>query len=253
MVSGDDEVYTALQKKLKAANGTDGTETEEATVNNGFPTPPTPAATTPQSGFLDTPTPATASAPGTPVVDTTFPTVGETPTPPVTPASTALVGSPSTTTNDWVQQLFKRGSQPLTADDPTLKAQFDPVSGEMQRAAQRTRAAAAERATYQGTNIGGAGGGLDGEMNSINEDLAGKQGGLMAQLVGQELQGRRQDIVNAIQGAQGEERMQLQSQLDELDRQMADKHFYDTMGFDVGKAQSDDDYRRLQLILSGGN
>lgn len=132
----------------------------------------------------------------------------------------APVAGPTSATsiNDAVAQLLAKGNKPVTSED--LASQFNPVSASFQRSAQRAKQAAAERSAYQGQNIGGAGGSLDAEMASIDEDVANSEGQLMAQLTTQEIQARRQDVVNALNFAQGEESIQLQRQLADIDRQL---------------------------------
>ena len=153
---------------------------------------------------------------------------------------------------DAIQRLLARGERPVTRED--IGAQFDPVSRQYQRGAQRSREQAAERLAQQGLNVGGQGGPLDVQVSSINERLAEQEGGLMAQLMGQEIASRRQDVANALQFAQGEERLQLQLQLAQMDDELRRlglgqqrEQFYDRMGYDVGR----DEYLFNQLFQQG--
>jgi hypothetical protein len=163
--------------------------------------------------------------------------------------------------SEAIQRLLKRGEAPITGDDPSIAAQFLPQRNALERGAQLARAAAAQRGAVTGTNIGGAGGALDAEVNSINEDVGAKSGELMGELVGRELAGRRGDVVNAIQFAQGEERLALQKQLQDIDAQLRQQgldlqgrslnnqnaQFYDTMGYNAGR----DEYLFNQLYGQG--
>lgn len=117
-----------------------------------------------------------------------------------------------------LMNLLQRGSQPVTED--SVRAQYAPVDAVMQRNADRTRAAAAERHTFQGTNFGGAGGPLDAETNSINENLGMDEGKLMAGFIGDELKNKRDDLIQALQFAQGEEKTALQLQISQMDAEL---------------------------------
>lgn len=151
-------------------------------------------------------------------------------------------GGYSDTIRRMIEQLLARGSAPVTGDDPSIRAQFDPVSASLQRGGQRSKAAAAERAAFQGTSVGGAGGGLDAEQASIDEGVGNQQGQLMFQFVGDEIAARRQDVMNALQFAQGEEKMALEQQLaqmnDAIERlrlSQQNSQFYDEFGRRLGQ------------------
>lgn len=142
--------------------------------------------------------------------------------------------------------MLKRNSGPID-----VNAQFGPVDAIFQRNAMESRNAAAERAAFQGSNIGGAGGPLDAEQNKISEGLAQKEGGLMAELMRDEMNARRQDVMNALQFAQGEEKIALQKQLADMDNEIQrmglsqrDRQFNAQLGenqrqFDEGMDNSD--------------
>ena len=119
---------------------------------------------------------------------------------------------------DMIQKMLKRGSEDVTED--TVRGQFGPASVAMKRNAERSKMAAAERAAFQGTNIGGAGGPLDSEMRGIDENLGESEGKLMAQLIGDEIRARRGDLESALQFAQGEERNALTMQIAEMDAEL---------------------------------
>mgnify|MGYP001611269443 CR=1 FL=1 len=149
------------------------------------------------------------------------------------------------TVRQAILELLQRGRTPVGTQD--VIGQYAPLARLMERNAQQTRGAAAERLAFQGVNRGGAGGPLDAEVNSINERLGEQQQGLMASLLGQEIQARRGDLTNALQFAQGSERMQLQLQLSQLDNELRrfgmgqqNRQFYDNL-------QSDIAWREAQL------
>lgn len=138
------------------------------------------------------------------------------------PAPAQAAAAQSSPYDDQIhQQILKmldRGNQPVTEE--SIRSQFAPVDAQMQRASTRAKEAAAERQAYQGTNIGGAGGPLDAEQRGIDEQLGGDEGKLMAQLMTNELQSKRDEINNAIQFAQGQDRVALQQQLALLDNEI---------------------------------
>lgn len=118
-----------------------------------------------------------------------------------------------------LMQLLERSGKPVTA--ASVGDQFGPVDAIVQRNADQSRYAAGERSAFQGSNVGGAGGSLDGEQNAISEKMSQDESGLMAGLIGDQLTAQRQDLVNALQFAQGEEKIQLQSKIADMDHQIA--------------------------------
>lgn len=186
------------------------------------------------------------------------------------PTGMGRSGGQDSGVHDAIMRLLQRGEQPVTEAD--VASQYVPVRNAMERRGQIARAEAAQRGAVTGTNIGGAGGALEGDVNSLNEGLAQSEGQLLAGLIGDELQGRRADVANALQFAQGEQRMQLQEQLALLDNEIrkqqlvlqgrgldlqgrsldlqgrgldlqgrsldqADQHFYDTLANDIGNRE----------------
>lgn len=134
-----------------------------------------------------------------------------------TPPSTAIPATPSGSTDIQaaIARLLSRGEQPVTKG--SVAGQFDPVSASFQRGGQRAKQAAAERAAYQGQNAGGAGGSLSGDDASIDEDVSNSEGLAMSKFMTDELSARRSDVVNALNFAQGEEKIALQKQLADID------------------------------------
>ena len=151
---------------------------------------------------------------------------------------------------------------PLT--DPNLAPQANAYSSARQRMAGQQRSQAAERAAFSGLNSGGQGSGafdtqLAGIQENAGRDIAGQQAGL----VGQEVQARRQDLLNSLQlansiGARDVE-AQLRLQLANLDNQyrysalgQQQGQFNDTYG--LNKTQMENEQNRFALLtaLGGG-
>ena len=122
------------------------------------------------------------------------------------------------TIHNEIMNLLKKGNTPVTRED--IAAQYDPVARQYQRAGTRQKMAAAERAAAQGMNVGGSGGALDAEQAKIDESTGENESALMSSLMTGEIQARRQDVMNALNTAQGEDRLALQRYLAELDNQI---------------------------------
>lgn len=140
-----------------------------------------------------------------------------------------------------IQNLLSQGNAPVSDMDPSIQSQFAPISRTLERGAMRSRGAAAERRAGQGLNMGGEGGALDSDVNSINENLGEQEGKLMSELVGSELMARRQQVQQAMQFAQGQQQMQLQAQLAAINAEIQrlgltqqNQQFYDQFGYNVG-------------------
>lgn len=142
-----------------------------------------------------------------------------------------------------LMSMLTRNSSPVTSAD--VKDRFGPVDAIMQRNTMEGRNAAAERAAFQGSSVGGAGGSLDAEQNKIGENLNQDEMGLMSGLIGDEMKNRRADVMNALQFAQGEERIRLQKQLADMDNDLqrqgmaqSDQHYY--AGLNQNQGQFED-------------
>lgn len=180
----------------------------------------------------------------------------------VSPAASNGYGAYSNDIHSAISSLLKRGQSPVTEAD--MMDQFAPADRQLQRGAQRTREQSAERMAQEGINNGGSGGALDTEVNSINEHLGESEGSLMAKLMGDEMTARRQDVINALQFAQGEDKMALQMELAQIDKELrqqqlglqskgldqSNQQFYDTMGYNMSRDQNNDDSRLLELLLA---
>lgn len=149
--------------------------------------------------------------------------------------------------HDAILSALHSNDKPLTAAD--MNAQFAPLDAIKQRNAMMGRNAAAERAAFQGTSVGGAGGQLDAEQNKITESLNQDESGLMASMMADQMNARRQQVAQALQFAQGEEKMALQKELQLLDNQLRqqsinvqgqqvnnqNQQFYDQFGYNAGR------------------
>lgn len=156
---------------------------------------------------------------------------------------------------DAIRKLLTRGFTTPSDSDPEIAAQLAPTNRAIQRGADRTRQAAAERAAASGNLVSGEGSGsFDANVNAINEDAGEQSGKATGQVIAQEVMGRRQDIVNALQFAQGEEKMALEAQLAQADNDLRrlglenqrygmdqqNQQFYDTFAANLSRGANDD-------------
>jgi hypothetical protein len=114
----------------------------------------------------------------------------------------------------------------------------------------------AERAAASGLNNGGAGSGafdsaIQSQIESQGIDVANYQ----ARLMTQEISARRQDVLNALQFAQGQEKLYLEQYLQMLNSALQkygmdqqNQQFYDDYAYRLGRDQRDDDWRMLQYV-----
>lgn len=139
-----------------------------------------------------------------------------------------------------IRKLLERGQTMPTGNDPTIRAQFNPQDQAIQQGAARAKASAAERAFGQGQVGAGAN---DLASQQIDQASSQNEAGLMGNLIGSELQARRQDVVNALGMAQGEEKNALQQYLANLDAILRNQglknqnqQYYDDLGFRIGQS-----------------
>lgn len=148
---------------------------------------------------------------------------------------------------DAIQRLLSRGETPVTGRD--VQDRYQPAASSLERGGVLSRAQSAQRRAAEGTGaLGGGGGANSSDLGSINEDIAMGQSSLMAQLMGDEIQARRADVVNALQFAQGDQRMQLEQQLAQMDNELRrlqvnnqNQQFYDRFSYDMGRDTREDD------------
>lgn len=121
-----------------------------------------------------------------------------------------------------ILDLMSRSQQPVSMNDPALRAQSDAYTTARTRAASQQRSALAERMAATGLNSGGQGSGtfdtgLNGIYESSGQDIAGNDAGLM----GAEVAARRADLTNSLQMANAvgarDEAQKIQLELSDLD------------------------------------
>lgn len=165
------------------------------------------------------------------------------------------LGGGSGSAGDAIRRLLARGEKPVTAED--VSSQYQPVAASLERGGVKARAESALRRSVEGSGaIGGGGGANDSDVNAINENVSDRQSTLMAQLMGDEISSRRQDVVNALQFAQGEERMALERQLSTMDNELRrlqmgqqDRQFYDQFSYQMGRDNQDDTLQQILAML----
>jgi hypothetical protein len=101
-------------------------------------------------------------------------------------------------TQGALQMLLTRGQQAPSLDDPVLKPQMEAFNVQRQRAAERQRASAAERLAANGMASGGSGGALDTALGQIEAGRGLDEANFGAQLVGQEQDARRNELIKAL-------------------------------------------------------
>lgn len=131
-----------------------------------------------------------------------------------------------------IQRLLTEGQTPVDPSSPLLAGQYLPVRNALERQHQIGQAEAAQRAAYTGQSFGGGGGPLEGTLASMREGLGEAEGRLLAEVIGNELQARRQQVVQALQFATGQQQLALQAYLGEIDRQLAQSQFEYGIGRD---------------------
>ena len=164
----------------------------------GNPTMPTTPAYTPQ-----TYTPASPTSPN-----------------PATPTTPAEPAAQDPAIQELLDMLKKRATQSMEIDksDPNFRQQADANAGAQNRARRNYQSEAAEKLAANGLGNSGA---LNNEYRFADEQAATGQGQFEAQLVGRELDARRQEIQQALT-QMGDiltenQRVALQKQLAELD------------------------------------
>lgn len=263
-------------------------------IPKGMATPEQLAAQTAAAGPA-TPSAAPGGAPTTPGSPAATP-IAEQAQKASTYSATPGAAPTATTTNQGTQDVVRnsylaRATQPVTVDpnDPTIRAQVDPFAAAQERARRQGLSEAAERASAQGLGDSGA---LDAERRLLTE-RAGQQTGLFeSQLVGRELQTKRDEIADALVNLRGmlsgDQQAQLAKELAELDAAlkrlgietgagtagqelglkrelglgglnldlmqllMQDRQFADTMGFNVADREAYWNNQALQDLIPRG-
>lgn len=144
-------------------------------------------------------------------------------------------------------KLMTDSQAPVDPNDPIIANRTAAYRTARERGAGREREAAAERAAFTGLNSGGQGSGsFDTAIQGINENASQDVAGFGANLQGEELQARRQQLVQALSLANSmgarTEAAQLQMALSELDAQLRREglvqqqgQFEDTMGLNYNE------------------
>lgn len=157
---------------------------------------------------------------------------------------------------DAIMRLLQRGENGDVT--PQMQAAFDAHQHAGDRATAQARAAMAERMAASGLNSGGAGSGaMDSAIQSQIEQQGLDQAQFESGAMLDEMQQRRQDVVNALQFAQGEEKMQLQAYLSQLDNELQkqqlgqqNQQFYDQFAYN--QANNDRNYNLDYMRLMAG-
>jgi hypothetical protein len=181
--------------------------------------------------------------------------------------------------------LMSRLTQPTTIDtnDPAFRKQADTYAAASERARRNAVSDAAEAAGPYGT------GALQGQQRMLTENAAQQQAGFEADLVGREIQNKRDEVQNALTSMTGllsqDQQNALQLQLAQLDAQLKqlgitsasdtaaaelalkdklgvgglnvdlmqlllnNQQFGDTLGFNVANASNNNDLAWAQLLL----
>ena len=138
---------------------------------------------------------------------------------PTTPAAPTPQQQQAQTTSQLqtvLQQLLAQNPGTVDPNSEPMRQQRGAFQRGQQRAMERARLAAAERA-----NATGATGALEGDINRMNLTAAQQSGDFEAGMVGGELQAQRQQLAQAMQIAasmgQAAEARQLQERMNEID------------------------------------
>ncbi len=133
--------------------------------------------------------------------------------PQVSPIQQAFQGS--------LLSMLNQSQQPPSITDPALAAQSETFRASQQRSAERQRSALAERMAAQGFASGGAGGALDAGIQQIGAQRGLNEANFDAELVGNEVSARRNELMQAMQLAASignqEAARELQKELSMLD------------------------------------
>lgn len=140
------------------------------------------------AGAGGTPTPQDAIAAQAGKAQTYSSTPGAAPT-----ANTANQGTQDVVRNSWLDQATQ--STTVDPNDPNLKQQTDSFAAGQERMRRNYEADAAERLSAQGLGNSGA---MDNERRYAQERAGQATGAFQAQLVGQELKFKRDQIADAL-------------------------------------------------------
>lgn len=124
------------------------------------------------------------------------------------------IGARNPAFDAFYQQLLNRSNQSLTVnpEDPAIRAQTEAFRNEQTRGSRENLAAIAERAGPN-TNIGA-------ETRHAGELVGQNTAGFQAQLMGREVESRRQEIAQALAGMAGQLGVEEQSRLRQEDQDL---------------------------------
>lgn len=156
---------------------------------------------------------------------------------------------------DAIMRLLGRG-EGSTENDPNIAASTAAFRGEVERQGRRSRNAMAERMAAEGLNYGGSGSGaFDSAIQSELEGEGMKVGQFRANEVLQEIAAKRQDVINALQLAQGQEKLGLEQYLAQLNEQLQraqmaqqNNQWYDQFTYGMARDNADRDARMAQYL-----
>lgn len=157
---------------------------------------------------------------------------------------------------DAIARLLGRGENGTNASDPNIAGPTAAFRAQSDAAVRQSRQALAERAAAEGANYGGAGSGyfdsgIQSQIEQGGRDVANHQG----QLITQEIAAKRTDVVNALQFAQGQEKLALEQYLAQLNDQLQraqmgqqNSQFYDNYGLRMAEDASGLDRQLLSSL-----
>lgn len=157
---------------------------------------------------------------------------------------------------DAISRLLGRGEASTSPTDPNIAGPTAAYRAAQDRETRRSRNALAERAAAEGLNNGGQGSGaFDSAIQSQQESEGINVANYQGQLMTKEIAAKRQDVVNALQFAQGQEKIALEQYLAQLNDQLLraqmsqqNSQFYDTMGYNMGRDSAELDARMLSYL-----
>lgn len=153
---------------------------------------------------------------------------------------------------DALMQQLTVLNQPVNPDDPALSAQSNAIRLENQRAAERSRSALAERAAGQGLSSSGA---LDTGILGIEQQRGEANAQGIGQLLGQEMQGRRNALISLLNPALalGDQTAtsNINQQLAAINQQLAQSNFYDDSGYRLAALEALLNGQSIDAVLGG--
>jgi hypothetical protein len=184
-------------------------------AKNGIPNPAQPAApAAPASPAAPPPPAATNVQQQASNASTYSQTPGGAPTGP-----TANQGTQDVVRNTYLAQATQDPTA-VTTNDPAIKAQTDPYNAAIERQKNSYLSGQAEQLAAKGL---GSSGQMNNEQRYAGEQAGQQEGGFAAQLVGNEINARRQQVQDALSGLSGaitqDQKQALEEELAKLTQQ----------------------------------